>query len=81
MSNKLLRMLRRNKRGAASLNVSAEGVGYGLAAAGGIVAVATLFALIWVPAATFTTLDGEYGAVIGVALLVLGLIIHAMGTD
>jgi len=78
MFSKFASRLRRNKRGATNLQVSAEGVGYGLAGAGGIVAVATLFALIWVPAASFSTLDGEYGAVIGVALLILGLVIHAM---
>ena len=64
--------LRRSIRGAAD----GEGIGFGVAVIGGIVAVATLLAVIFVPAATFTTLDAEEGAAVGIAMLVIGVAVR-----
>lgn len=62
----------RSRRGAAS----AEGVGYALVVAGAITAIGGLIGLLFVPAATFTTLDGELFLLFGVILAVIGVAVR-----
>jgi hypothetical protein len=82
MENKLLslfrgtRSFRRNKMGA----LDAEAVGYGLAVAGGILALAIVVALLFVPTTTFPIIDGELGAFLGGVLFIAGILVHAAGS-
>ena len=65
--------LHRNTSG----KLSAENVGYGLAVAGGIMALAVLLGLLFVPVASFPTIDAEMGALLAAILFVAGIIVHA----
>jgi hypothetical protein len=70
------RSLSRNERG----EITMEGVGFGLAVFGGIIALAALFGIIFVSAVTFPLIDAEFMALVGVILIVAGYIVHA-GAD
>lgn len=57
--------------------ITAEGVGFGLALSGGVVALGSLLGVLFVPVASFPVVDAEVGALFGGILFVAGLIVHA----
>lgn len=52
--------------------VTSEGIGFALAVVGGIIAVAGLLGVIFVPSASFPLIDVELTALLGIVLLVIG---------
>lgn len=64
-------------RRSAGGKITAEAVGFGLAAGGAILAISALVGLIFVPASVFPLIDAEVAAFMGVILLVAGIIVHA----
>jgi hypothetical protein len=67
------RSIRRDK----SARLTTESIGFGLAASGGILALIGIIGILFVPSATFTTLDGELFALFGAILLVVGVVVES----
>lgn len=67
----------RNLRGNRAGKLSAENVGYGLAIGGGLMALAVAIGILFIPVATFPTIDAEMGAFIAAILFVAGILVHA----
>jgi hypothetical protein len=67
------RSLRSNRSG----RLSMESVGWGLTAAGAVLAIAILIGVLFVPASEFPLIDAEFGALLGAILLVAGIVVHA----
>lgn len=65
--------LRHSRRG----TLNASSVGFGLAVGGAILALAALVGIMFIPAATFPTIDAELSAFLGAVLLVSGIVCHA----
>jgi len=72
-----LRASRPSLRGNTSGRLSMESVGWGLTVFGAIVAIAMLLGILFIPAATFPLIDAEFGALVGVILLVAGVLVHS----
>ena len=69
--------VRRSLRGNRMARVSMEQVGAALVVAGALVALVTLFAALFIPAATWTLLDSEIGAILGIILVIVGIAARA----
>lgn len=67
----MAKAIRANRRAA----ISGEGVGFGLAFVGGVLAVVAIVGVLFVPVATFPTIDAEVMALFGIIMLVAGLVI------
>jgi hypothetical protein len=67
------RSLRRSTSG----KLSTESIGFGLAVGGGLLALIAILGILFIPSATFTTLDGELFALFGVIMLAIGVVVHA----
>ena len=68
---------RRSFRRDRMARVSMEQVGAALVVAGALVALVTLFAALFIPAATWTLLDSEIGAILGIILVIVGIAARA----
>lgn len=72
-------MLARSRalRHSTDAKLTTHSVGFGLAAGGGVLALIGIIGILFVPVATFTTLDGELFALFGAILLIVGVIVEA----
>jgi hypothetical protein len=68
-----VRRFRSTRRGIARMG----DIGVALIAVGAVIAIAGLIAVLFVPAATFTTLDADFSVGLGIVFLVLGLVVWA----
>jgi hypothetical protein len=67
----------RSFRRSTSGKLSTESIGFGLAVGGGMLALIAILGILFIPSATFTTLDGELFALFGVIMLAIGVVVHA----
>lgn len=57
--------------------IKLEHVGYGLAVAGGVLAMIAFLGIAFIPVATLAVIYWEILALLGAILLVIGLVVHA----